>query len=216
MDNFKIIYEDRFLLVVYKPYGMLSSSDNSIALDNLLADYRELKGEQKYIGTVHRLDRTTQGLMLYSKTKKTTAVLSEMIKNHQISKSYLCVVEGYFEEKTGTLENLIYFDRIKNKSYIVQKERKGVKDASLDYRVQNEKDDLSLLKVTLKTGRTHQIRVQFSSRRHPLVGDRRYGSKTPCSNIMLCSSFLSFVHPVTKKEMKFRYIPDNDYFGGMI
>ncbi|MBR5437666.1 MAG: RNA pseudouridine synthase, partial [Clostridia bacterium] len=103
----------------------------------------------------------------------------------------------------GTLEDLLFFDRGKNKSFTVKKERRGVKKALLSYRVIAERDGLSLVRVVLHTGRTHQIRVQFASRKMPIVGDRRYGSKRESSITALWSCRLSFTHPVTKERMVF-------------
>lgn len=215
MSDYRILYEDEYIMGVYKPYGMLSTSDDS-ALDVKLSLYRTAKGEDGYIGCVHRLDRTTQGIMIYSKTREMTSYLNAQIQSGKMIKEYLGIFEGEFEESGGELEDLLYYDRQKNKSYVVKRERKGVKKAKLSYTVIFEKDDMSLLKVRLYTGRTHQIRVQFSHIHHPLAGDRRYGSKTDMKEIMLCSSSISFEYPCTKEIKTLEYIPDNYLFAEMI
>lgn len=209
MDELKIIFEDENLIGIVKPYGILSTGDNSV--EELLR-----KKNNGYIGVIHRLDRTTQGVMIFSKNEKMTTLLNKVFQEHDIEKEYLCVVEGKLDKSSDTFEDLLYFDRQKNKSFVVDRERKGVKDAKLSYLFLREKDNLSLLKVFLYTGRTHQIRVQFASRKHPLVGDRRYGSKVESEKIMLCSSRLAFVDPIKNQKVELTYIPDYGYFGEMI
>lgn len=165
---------------------------------------------------VHRLDRTTQGVMVYALTENAARRLSAMIQQGKVEKTYLAVVEGVPEETQGEYADLLYFDRRKNKSYVVKRERKGVKQARLQYEVlqtiEHEGQRLSLLKIQLLTGRTHQIRVQFASRKMPLVGDRRYGSHIPADHIQLCAARLSFSHPVTGEELRFSYDPTDEFF----
>ena len=140
-----------------------------------------------------------------------------MVQRGEVEKTYLAVVEGVPESPTGELRDLLFFDRRKNKSYVVKRERKGVKEARMTYETQGTKESdgttLSLIKIRLLTGRTHQIRVQFASRNMPLAGDRRYGSKAVCENIQLCASELQFTHPFAGEEMHFSYTPTNEYFG---
>lgn len=165
---------------------------------------------------VHRLDRTTQGVMVYALTESAARRLSAMIQQGQVEKTYLAVAEGVPEDWQGEYTDLLYFDRRKNKSYVVKRERRGVKQARLQYQVlqttENEGKRLSLLKINLLTGRTHQIRVQFASRKMPLVGDRRYGSHIPADHIQLCAARLSFSHPVTGEELTFSIDPTEEYF----
>lgn len=165
---------------------------------------------------VHRLDRTTQGVMVYALTENAARRLSAMIQQGRVEKTYLAVVEGVPEQARGEYTDLLYFDRRKNKSYVVKRERKGVKQARLQYEVlqtiEHEGQRLSLLKIQLLTGRTHQIRVQFASRKMPLVGDRRYGSHIPADHIQLCAARLSFSHPVTGEEMCFSYDPTDEFY----
>ena len=127
-------------------------------------------------------------------------------------KTYLAVVDGIIEEKQGVYKDLLFKDSSKNRSYVVNRMRKGVKEASLEYVVLNENNNKSLVKVTLHTGRTHQIRVQFSSRKTPLCGDIKYGSKDRESDIALFSHSISFCHPVTEEILTFTDLPEKENY----
>ncbi|WP_407384591.1 RluA family pseudouridine synthase [Ruminococcus sp.] len=209
-----VLFQDDELLVCFKPYGVFSEAGGK---KPNMPDLLRTQTGRETLYTVHRLDRTTQGLMVYAKTAEAAKRLSELIRRDEIEKTYLAVVEGVPGEVCGTLCDLLYFDRQRNKSYIVERERRGVKKALLAYETlstaAHEGRTLSLVRIRLQTGRTHQIRVQFASRKMPLVGDRRYGSAVPCQSIMLCSAALSFVHPFTGEAMRFTHEPENDYFG---
>lgn len=212
-DKLTILFQDDHLIVAVKPYGVLSEVDeHKPNMPSLLKD----KAGCDPVYPVHRLDRTTQGVMVYALSEDAARRLSAMIQQGQLEKTYLAVVEGVPEESRGEYTDLLYFDRRKNKSYVVKRERKGVKQARLQYEVLqtigHEERSLSLLRIRLMTGRTHQIRVQFASRKMPLVGDRRYGSHIPADHIQLCSARLSFTHPFTGEEMSFSYEPDDEYF----
>ena len=207
----RILFQDDHLLVAYKPYDVLSESHDS--RPNMPAILCELSGGEIY--PVHRLDRTTQGLMVYARDSKTAAALSESIRSGMMTKSYLAATEGVTDDG-GELRDLLYYDRARNKSYVVKRERKGVKEAILRYErlavSESNGREISLIRVDLITGRTHQIRVQFASRRHPLVGDRRYGSSIQADHIALCCSELSLPHPVTGEELRFAYTPNDGSF----
>lgn len=157
---------------------------------------------------VHRLDKEVGGVIVYAKNQRTAAVLSGQVTDRTMEKEYITLIEGSPEEKEGTMEDLLFFDRSKNKAFTVKKERRGVKKASLSYKVLAEKDGLSLVRVKLHTGRTHQIRVQLASRKMPIVGDRRYGSKRESKIIALWSCYISFVHPVSGEKMTFEKMCD--------
>lgn len=209
----RVIYEDDHLVVAYKPYGALSEEDaHQPNMPDMLC---EMLGCPR-IYPVHRLDRTTQGLMLFAKTSEAAKRLSAMFQCGEVEKRYLAAVQGTPEPPEGEMHDLLYFDRKKNKSFVVKRERRGVKDARLQYETLSSAEVggewLSLVRVRLLTGRTHQIRVQFASRKMPLVGDRRYGSRMQSDEILLCSAELSFVHPFTGEEMQFSYAPDNGLF----
>ena len=181
-----IVYEDEYICVVNKPYGV---------------DSEETAKENSFFA-VHRLDRTTTGLMVFAKTKEAASDLSAQITDVRFEKRYYAVAEGVFDEKSGRMEDLLFHDRYKNKTYVTDRERNGVKKAVLEYAVVSEKDGNTALEIRLLTGRTHQIRAQLASRRHPLLNDRRYGAKGN-GNIALASVSLEFFHPKTGKKMNF-------------
>ena len=178
-----LYYNDEHLAAAYKPYGVLSEyHETKPNMPAMLCE--ELGCNTVY--PVHRLDRTTQGLMVYAKTAECAKRLSAMVQRGEVQKTYLAVVEGAPEPLAGEFIDLLYFDRQKNKSYVVKHERRGVKQARLHYEtlrtIEQDGQSLSLVKIMLDTGRTHQIRVQFASRKMPLIGDRRYGCKRACEN----------------------------------
>lgn len=203
MTRLVILYEDNHIIVVYKFPGILSQSDNTKDLDmvSIIKTYlkeRYHKPGNVYLGLVHRLDRPVKGVMVFAKTSKAAARLSKQIRNGQMHKKYYAVVEGILKEKEGILENKI--EKIDNKKVLI--DSPNGKEASLEYKVLKEKDNLSLVDINLLTGRYHQIRLQFSSRNHPLYGDTLYGSKYK-GDLALISYSLSFIHPTTKEKMCF-------------
>lgn len=198
-----ILYEDKYMIACVKPVGVLSEDEG---MPILLKD--ELGGN---FYCVHRLDRAVGGVMIYAKTKASAGKLTELISSKAVTKEYLAVIHGSMDENAGTLTDLLFKDSAKNKSYVVSRMRKGVKEATLEYEVLDKKADTSLLKIRLHTGRSHQIRVQFSSRKHPLIGDVKYGSTDKSCNIALFSHSLSFTHPFTGKELRFSAFPDAAY-----
>lgn len=202
--NIKISYEDKHIIVAYKPAGILSQADSTNDPDilSILKEHikqNENKPGNVYLGLVHRLDRMTSGLMVFAKRSKSAARLSEQIKNQQFHKEYLCLVEGTIE-KNGHLENYLVKDEKLVKSFVTTKE-KG-KLAILDYEVLENLNGKTLLKIKLKTGRHHQIRVQLANIGHPLVGDALYGKKST-ENICLHAYKISFYHPMTNEYMEF-------------
>ena len=199
-----ILYEDSAVIVCIKPRGILSQTDKNGG-ESMITRLSEHTGGEIY--PVHRLDKETGGVMVYAKTQKAAAKLSRDISEHRFYKEYLALVHGVPEENSGTLCDLLFHDRAKNKSYVVKRERAGVKKAELYYEVleTKEKDGekYSLLRVVLHTGRTHQIRVQLAHRKMPLSGDRKYGAKDAFENLGLLSAKLKFTHPETGEEMEF-------------
>lgn len=162
---------------------------------------------------VHRLDFGVGGTMVYASSSKAASKLSAAVSERSFEKQYLAVVCGCPAESSGVYKDLLFKDSAKNKSYVVDRMRKGVKEASLEYRVLDtqitEKGELSLVWIKLHTGRTHQIRVQFASRKTPLYGDGKYGSKTNEKITALWSRSLSFAHPVTGKSINMESLPDS-------
>ncbi len=202
----KILYEDKYLLICEKPVGVESqrSSRGGEDMLSLLEEYRRERGEDAYVGLVHRLDTTTGGAMIYSKREVMTGKLSALVQSGDYKKTYLAVIHGAPEAESGEMRDMLFHDKIKNKSYVCGKKRSGVKEAVLNYRViktiEREDDEkMSLVEIELVTGRTHQIRVQFASRKMPLVGDGKYGSRDNKASMALWSHKVKFVHPITKK-----------------
>ncbi len=210
----KVVYDDAVLILVEKPIGLSSEAGDGSLPEALSAYYRD-KGERIIPYPVHRLDRAVGGLMVYAKTDRAAAFLSKEIAEHRLEKRYFAVVPGSVTAalgESGELCDLLFKDSKKNKSYVVDKQRKGVKEAKLSYRVVAEKtlegEVFTLLSVTLFTGRSHQIRLQFSSRGFPLVGDGKYGSRLK-GDIALFSAYLAFTHPKTKESLAFSLdLPD--------
>lgn len=199
----EILYEDKSLAVCVKPVGALSEEPGLPAL------LREKLGGEAWC--VHRLDRAVGGVMVYARTKQAAGRLSQAIAEGKLVKEYLAVCQGHPEPPSGEMRDLLFKDSGKNKAYVVKRMRKGVKEASLEYEtlatVQTENGPLSLVRVLLHTGRFHQIRVQFASRKMPLVGDGKYGSRDSNGEIALWSHRLVFPHPVTGKAVEMKAEP---------
>lgn len=211
-DKIKILYEDNHLLVVVKPVNILSQQDSTKDQDmlSLLKMYIKEKYKKEgnvYLGLVHRLDRPTGGIMVFAKTSKAASRLSKEIIENKLKKKYYAVVEGTLKEKEKKLED--YIVKEESNSYITTKE-KG-KYAALEYKVLKEIDNLSLVEITLLTGRHHQIRVQFKNINHPLYGDQRY-NKQDKNQLALFAYHLEFIHPTTKELMIFEQTPKYGIF----
>ena len=207
----KIIFINENYVIVEKPVGVssqLSESGNDML--TLLSD--ELNIPKENIHPVHRLDNAVGGTMVYAISKKSAAAFSALISSNQMKKYYLAVIHGEPDEKNGIFKDLLFKDSKINKSFVVKRMRKGVKEAELQYEVLDtvcfDGEKISLVKILLHTGRTHQIRVQFSHRKLPLLGDRRYGSGKDKCTVALWSNELCFISPFTKKEEKFQSQPD--------
>ena len=199
-----IIYEDNHLLVVEKPVNIPVQKDDSNDLDflTMLKDFikkRDNKPFNVYLGLVHRLDRPVGGIMVFAKTSKCASRLSEQVRNRTFKKTYYAVVEGKLDS-SGTFKDRLLKDE---KNNIVKVDDKG-KEAILDYEVIDCKDNLSLVSINLETGRSHQIRVQFASRNHPLYGDQKYNKNSKIGEqIALFSKKIIFNHPITKETLTF-------------
>ena len=214
----KILFEDKYLLVCEKPVGVESqvSSSGKDDMITFLSQYRAENGEESYVGLVHRLDTATGGAMIYSKREDMTGKLSALVQSGDYKKTYLAVIHGVPEENEGEMCDLLYHDKQKNKSYVVAKKRAGVKEALANYRLvesvtREDGEVMSLVEVELITGRTHQIRVQFASRKMPLVGDGKYGSRDNRATCALWSYKVEFVHPVTKKIIRVKSYPSDTH-----
>ncbi len=211
MNRLNVLYEDNHIIVVEKPVNVLSQGDSTLDLSllDMIKEYVKVKYNKPgnvYIGLVHRLDRPVGGIMVFARTSKAAARLSKQISECSFSKKYYAVVRGKMENETGTLVD--YLKRLDNGNTVVSKEGKK---AVLSYKVieYNKDIDASLVDISLETGRHHQIRVQFASRNHVLLGDQRYG-KQDKTQIALFAYELEFIHPVSKEKMVFRLKPEKN------
>lgn len=198
--SLEILYSDADFLVCIKPARVLST-DEPGGLPSLV---RTALGDEKAdVRTVHRLDRVVSGVMVLARNARAASELSRQIREDEFEKEYLAVVHGKPEAPEGTLTDLLYRDKARRMTMVAQEPAKGVQEAILDYSVMNHVNDMSRVKIHLRTGRTHQIRVQFASRNLPLVGERKYCTlEDPCE-IALWSHRISFIHPTTGKQIEF-------------
>ena len=205
----KILHEDRDIVAVSKPAGVLSElTGNKQSVPLFLKEYFEGRGHKSDVFTVHRLDRDVAGVMVLARTQKAASNLSGQIAAREVTKKYLAVIKGVPEKSEDVLNDLLFRDAGKGKTYVVDRMRKGVRDASLAYKVLASADGFSLVEIELFTGRTHQIRVQFASRALPLFGDGRYGSGDGGHTPALFCKEMIFSHPYTGKTLKIEDLPD--------
>ena len=211
MNKLNILYEDNHIIVVEKPYNVPTQEDSSKDMDmiNIIKKYLKEKYKKEgnvYLGLVHRLDRPVSGVMVFAKTSKASSRLSNEIRNNEFHKEYLAVVHG----RTKKSEKLINYIAKDSKTFSSYIDNKNGKESILEYRtLAYNKEDMSLIKVNLITGRHHQIRLQMSNINHPLVGDQRYGIQDK-KQIMLFAYKIEFIHPVTKEKMIFKLLPNWD------
>ena len=215
MQALKVIYEDNHIIIVEKVPNIPSQADKTGDIDMLTLVKKYLKEKYNkpgnvYLGLVHRLDRPVGGIMVFAKTSKAAARLSNQVRERILKKKYLAVVDGKIEKQTGILEDYLYKDERHNISKVVKKEKKNAKLAKLDYEVikYNEVKDLSLVKVNLHTGRHHQIRVQLSHFGHSIFGDQKYGTRGKGKQIALWAYELTIEHPISKEKMTFQDLPE--------
>lgn len=202
------------MLVVEKPVNVPTQEDSSGDKDLLTILKEDIKKRYNkpgnvFLGLVHRLDRPVGGVMVFAKTSKAASRLSEQVRTREFRKVYLTVVHGVFKEKTGKLENYLVKDSKTNTVKVTDAGVNGAKQAILDYEVLESGQSLSLVRVNLHTGRSHQIRVQFAAIGHPIYGDQKYGAdkNKAGQQIALWSNQIIFKHPVTKEELKFESMP---------
>jgi len=204
----ELIYQDRDIIVCVKPPRVLST-DEPGGVPELVR--LALGDPQANVRTVHRLDRVVSGLMVLARSNKSASELSRQIREGEFQKEYVAVIHETPEAETGTYRDLLLRNKPERKTYVVQETGKDVQEAILHYRTLASKDGLSRVRIRLETGRTHQIRAQFSSRGLPLVGDRKYSILEDDCEIALWSYRLAFFHPYTKKPMEFILEPPKDY-----
>ena len=204
----EIIYLDADVVVCVKPARVLST-DEPGGVPELVR--QELGDPKADVRTVHRLDRVVSGLMVLARSAQAASELSRQIREDRFEKEYLAVVHGCPEEDSGRLTDLLLRSKPERKTYVVQEPGKGVQEAILDYQTVAKTDDLTRVRINLITGRTHQIRAQFSSRDLPLVGDRKYSLNQDDCEIALWSHRLVFCHPTTGERMVFSLEPPDVY-----
>ena len=204
MNELIVLYEDMHLCVCVKPIGV-SSEEGTGSLPELLR--QRWKNEKAYVGVIHRLDTGVGGVMVYARTPAAAARLSQQVQERTFEKEYRCICAGIPEPAKSEMRDFLFKDSRKGKVFPVKGARKGAKEALLEYEVQKsvkmgEDTDISLCCVILHTGRTHQVRVQFASRRHPLLGDGKYGSRIKGDIALQCAR-IGFVHPKTGEKLSF-------------
>lgn len=213
MEDLIILYEDNHVIVVLKPQNVPSCEDESKDKDllTMVKEYVKVtynKPGNVYIGLVHRLDRPTGGVMVFAKSSKAAARLSEQMQNGDFEKKYYAVLVGTPKEEQTTLIHYMKKNAVNNMVYVCPPTVNGAKRAELDYRVLEEKEGLSLVDVRLHTGRSHQIRVQMNAIGCPVFGDMRYGGeKAKKGYLALWAYYLSFSHPISKERLVFRVQP---------
>ncbi len=212
--NPQIVYEDNQIIVLIKPYNIPVQADDSkdedlLTITKNFIKQRDNKPGNVFLGLVHRLDRPTGGVMVFAKTSKAANRLVKQLKEKQLKKRYLCVINGKPQQKSDQLTTYLKKDEKTNTVKIVPKLTLGAKQAVLEYNIVASKNNLSLVDVNLITGRSHQIRVQFSGQLNcALFGDFKYGDKQHAGNLALWAYQLNFVHPVSKQNMVFKVAPD--------
>lgn len=204
----EILFEDKYYIACVKQPGMVSEDENSDeSLPHVLKNERNTE-----IFTLHRLDKPVGGAIIYAKNKKAAAAFSQIITENRLTKTYLAILDGTPEKDEDRLCDLLFKDSRKNKTFVVKKMRKGVREASLRYTTKAKNEKNTLVNVTLETGRSHQIRVQFASRKLPLTGDGKYGSRDNKCSIALWSHSLEFTHPFTGEHVLINSNPDYDIY----
>ena len=221
MQDLKILYEDNHIIVVVKPAGIPVQQDKTSDLDMLTIIKAYLKEKYNkpgnvYLGLVHRLDRMVGGVMVFAKTSKAASRISEYIRQKNVKKRYLAIVNGKMDVTGDVVElkdYLVKNERL-NMSRVVDKSVKGSKESTLEYKViknfKYNNKEYSLVDIDLHTGRHHQIRVQFANISHPLYGDIKYGNKINKvgQNLALFSYYLSFFHPTKDEYLEFKFLPN--------
>ncbi len=215
-DDLIVLYEDNHVIVVLKPQNVPSCEDETKDKDLLTVIKEHIKEKENkqgnvYVGLVHRLDRPTGGVMVYAKSSKAAARLSEQMQNGDFEKKYAAVLAGELRTKRATLTNYLKKNPINNMVYVCPPVTEGAKFAELEYDVLEEKSGLTLALIKLHTGRSHQIRVQMANVGAPVYGDMRYGGeKAKKGKLALWAVSLSFTHPVSKERLCFKIQPPAD------
>lgn len=214
--NLNVIYEDNHIIIVEKPVGVPTQADESGVLDmqSIIKQYIKEKYNKPgnvFVGIVHRLDRNVGGIMVFAKTSKGASRLSEEIRERRFHKRYIAVVDGIVKTKEAVLEDYLLKNEKNNTVSVVTQNVNGAKYAKLDYKVVKQSKTRTMVSINLHTGRAHQIRVQFASRGHALIGDVKYG-KIKADRVLLWAYEIEFKHPVKDEIVKFTLLPDEKYY----
>lgn len=207
----QVLYEDNHLIVVNKACGEIVQGDQTgdKPLSDMVADYlieRYHKPGRAFVGVTHRLDRPTSGIVIFAKTSKALARMNALFRDHKIQKVYRAIVAEKPSPRQALLEDYLYRNAKQNKSYVVTPNHKESQKAVLEYVCEASIDRYHLLRITLHTGRHHQIRAQLSHRGMPIKGDLKYGAprSNPDKGISLHASEVSFIHPVSGEKIEIR------------
>lgn len=204
MDPARILYEDNHLIAVNKLPGEISQGDKTgdIPIGELVSEYLKVKYQKPgnvYLGVLHRLDRPASGVLLFAKTGKAAERMSRIIAEREVEKTYFVITDRCPQPENGSLTHLLWKNQKQNKSYVIQGNRTGAKEARLQYELVERSESFFLLRVLLETGRHHQIRAQLAAIGCPVKGDLKYGSarSNPDGSVCLHAHTLAFTHPVT-------------------
>ena len=214
----QVLFEDNHLLVVVKPYGVPSQADDTGDADMLSLAKAYIKEKydkpgEVYLGLVHRLDRPTSGVMVFARTSKAAARLSEQIRSGEFEKTYLAVLTAAPDPKQGELKHWLVKDEATHTAHVAASNAPNAKEAVLAYEVLAEKDSLCLVKVRLLTGRFHQIRVQFAAIGCGVYGDMKYGARDVKVPLALHACRVCLIHPIQKTQLCFDNKPVRSPFG---
>lgn len=214
MADWDILYEDNEVLVVYKPAGLATQSAKPTEkdLESELKNHRVQKGEDPYIGVVHRLDQPVEGVLCFAKTRAAMDVLTKQLREHTLMKKYYAIITRGNMPTQGVLEDYLVKDGRKQRAMVVKETDPRAKKARLTYRVISEVDDMRLLDITIESGRFHQIRAQLASRTAPIYGDVKYGGVSTGRPLCLCAYYLRFAHPKTGAMMEYEIHPKGEDF----
>lgn len=204
----ELLYQDAHIVLAIKPPRVLSTDEPGGMPELVRHALGDVNGD---VRTVHRLDRVVSGLMVLARSPEAASELSRQIREGSFDKMYHAVIHGRPDAPQGTFRDLLLRDKRERKTYVVTQSAKGVQEAVLDYTLLGEAEGMSKVAIRLHTGRTHQIRAQFSSRGLPLVGDRKYSTLEDDCEIALWSQMLAFNHPATGERMEFTAQPPDGY-----
>lgn len=207
-ENLQVLFEDNHIIIVNKRAGDITQGDKTgdKPLNEVVKEYIKDKYNKPgnvFIGTVHRLDRPTSGIVIFARTSKALERLNKMLRDKTIHKTYWALVKNKPKEERATLINFLKKDSKKNKSFVYKKDIKGSKKATLHYKTIKKLDNYNLLEIDLETGRHHQIRTQLSHIGSPIKGDLKYGfdRSNKDGSISLHARKIEFIHPVSKAKI---------------